>query len=227
MTADANMAQTAALIGDPGRANMLAALLGGEALTATELAAIAGVSRPAASEHLSKLTQGRLLTVTSAGRHRHYRLASAEVARVLEALMTVAAGQDPGRRATPRIDPALRNARTCYDHVAGRLGVALADALVRCKAIILTPDAGEVTGVGLDLLDSLGILLETSRRSKGLLCRPCLDWSERRPHIAGALGAALYRHMFALGWIEREKGRAITVTPAGRRGLAGAFGLDF
>lgn len=221
------MAQIAALIGDPGRSNMLAALLGGEALTATELAAIAGVSRPAASEHLAKLTQGNLLSVTSQGRHRYYSLASAEVARALEALMSVSAGQDFGRRATPRIDPALRNARTCYDHLAGRLGVALADALVARAAVILTPDAGEVTQLGLDLLDSLGILLETPRRSKRLLCRPCLDWSERRPHIAGALGAALNKRMLALGWIERGEGRSVTVSAPGRRGLADAFGLDF
>ncbi len=221
------MEQIAALIGDLGRSNMLAALLGGEALTATELAAIAGVSRPAASEHLAKLTQGHLLSVTSQGRHRYYRLASAEVAHALEAVMTVAAAEGPGRRATPRIDPALRNARTCYDHLAGRLGVALADALAARGAVVLTPDAGEVTELGLDLLDSLGILIETPRRSKRLLCRSCLDWSERRPHIAGALGAALQKRMFTLGWIKRDKGRAITVTPAGRRGLVEALGLDF
>jgi len=229
MTAPANMAQIAALIGDPGRSNMLAALLSGKALTATELATIAGVSRPAASEHLAKLTQGHLLSVISHVRHRYYRLASAGVARVLEAIMTIAAAQDtgPGCRATPRIDPALREARTCYDHLAGRLGVALADALVARGAVILTPDAGEVTGPGRDLLNSLGISLETASRTKRLLCRPCLDWSERRLHIAGALGAALNARILALGWIERGKGRAVTVTSAGRRGLEDVFGIGF
>jgi len=223
------MAQIAALIGDPGRSNMLAVLLSGEALTATELATIAGVSRPAASEHLAKLIQGHLLSVTSQGRHRYYRLASAEVAGLLEAIMTVASAQDSSRgcRATPRIDPALREARTCYDHPAGRLGVALADALAARGAVILTPDAGEVTGIGRELLDSLGISLETAGRTKRLLCRPCLDWSERRLHIAGALGAALNARISALGWIERGKGRAVTVTSAGRRGLADVFGLAF
>ncbi len=221
------MAQTAALIGDPGRSSMLAALLGGEALTATELAAIAGISGPAASEHLAKLIQGQLLSVTRQGRHRYYRLASSEVARMLEVIMAVAAAPSEGRRAMPRIDPALQNARTCYDHLAGRLGVALADALVRRKAIILTAGAGEVTPLGRDLLGALGISLENRPRRKRLLCRPCLDWSERRPDLGGVLGAALYERISALGWIERTEGRAVTVTSAGRRGLADAFGLDF
>ncbi len=221
------MAEIAALIGDPGRANMLAALLSGEALTATELAAIAGVSRPSASEHLAKLTQGQLLAVTPQGRHRYYRLASADVARLLESIMTLASRQDTARRATPRIDPALREARTCYDHLAGRLGVALADALSARGAVILTPDAGELTGPGRNLMDSLGISLETSRPGKRLLCRPCLDWTERRLHLGGVLGAAIYARFTELGWVERTKGRAVTVTSAGHRGLAEAFGLGF
>jgi DNA-binding transcriptional ArsR family regulator len=224
MTAGVNMAEIAALVGDPGRSNMLAALMSGGALTATELASIAGISRPAASEHLAKLTQGHLLSVTSQGRHRYYRLASAEIARMLEAIMTVAVTANPARR--QRIDPLLREARTCYDHLAGRLGVALADALVAREAVILTHDAGEVTASGQEFLQSLGIGLETPPGSKRLLCRPCLDWSERRPHLAGVLGAALYRHVSASGWIERARGRAVSVTPAGRRGLWNAFGID-
>jgi DNA-binding transcriptional ArsR family regulator len=221
------MAQTAALIGDPGRSNMLAALLGGEALTATELAKAAGISRPAASEHLAKLTEGRLLSVARQGRHRYYRLASSEVAQMLEALMGFAAAPDCGRRATPRIDPALRNARTCYDHLAGRLGATLADALIARQAVVLSPEAGEVTRLGRDLLDSFGIALDRPPRMKRPLCRPCLDWSERRPHIGGALGAALYSRILALGWIERGDGRAVIVTRAGQRGLADTFGLNF
>ncbi|MGO9461744.1 MAG: ArsR/SmtB family transcription factor [Rhodomicrobium sp.] len=227
MTAHANVAEIAALIGDPGRANMLAALMSGEALTATEFAAIAGVSRPSASEHLAKLTQGNLLCVTSQGRHRYYRLASASVARMLESIMTLAAGSESGRRATPRIDPALREARTCYDHLAGRLGVGLADALIARGAVILTADSGELTASGRDLLDSFGVSLEAPAGTKRLLCRPCLDWTERRPHIGGRLGVVLYERISALGWIERGVGRAVAVTPAGRRGLAHAFGFDF
>jgi DNA-binding transcriptional ArsR family regulator len=221
------MAQTAALIGDPGRSNMLAALLGGEALTATELAKAAGISRPAASEHLAKLTEGRLLSVARQGRHRYYRLASSEVAQMLEALMGFAAAPDCGCRATPRIDPALRDARTCYDHLAGRLGVALADALIARQAIVLSPEAGEVTRLGRELLGSFGVSLDSPAWKKRVLCRPCLDWSERRPHIGGALGAALYSRILALGWIERGDGRAVIVTRAGQRGLADTFGLNF
>lgn len=221
------MAQTAALIGDPGRSNMLAALLGGKALTATELAKAAGISRPAASEHLAKLTEGHLLSVARQGRHRYYCLASREVAQMLEALMGFAAAPDYSRRATPRIDPALRNARTCYDHLAGRLGVALADALIARQAVVLSTEAGELTPLGRNLLGSLGVSIDSPARKKRVLCRPCLDWSERRPHIGGALGAALYSRILALGWIERGDGRAVIVTRAGRRGLADTFGLDF
>lgn len=205
---------------------MLAALLSGEALTATELAKAAQISRSVASEHLAKLTEGRLLSVRE-GRHRYYSLASSEVAKMLEAIMAFAAAPDSGRRATPRIDSALRNARTCYGHLAGRLGVSLADALIQRGAIVLSPNAGEVTPLGQDLLGSLGVSLNAPARTKRPLCRPCLDWSERRPHIGGALGAALYLRFSALGWIERAEGRAVIVTEAGRKGLAGAFGLNF
>jgi DNA-binding transcriptional ArsR family regulator len=146
MTSSSNMAEISALIGDPGRANMLVALLSGRALTATELAAAAGVSRPTASEHLAKLTQSHLTSVIRQGRHRYYSLASAQVARMLETIMAVSADPDEERRRTlRRIDPALREARTCYDHLAGRLGVSLADALIAKHAIVLSADAGEIT----------------------------------------------------------------------------------
>ena len=143
------MAEIAALIGDPGRSNMLGALLSGRALTATELAAAAGVSRSTASEHLAKLTESRLISLSRQGRHRYYSLASAHVARMLETIMAVSADRDeePPRSAR-RIDPALREARTCYDHLAGRLGVSLAGALITKGAIVLTEEAGEVTGHG-------------------------------------------------------------------------------
>ncbi len=228
MTADVNMAAIAALAGDPGRSNMLTALLGGKALTATELAAIAGISRSAASEHLAKLTEGHLLSVTAQGRHRYYKLAAPEVARMLETMMTLAAGQDRLRRATPRIDPALREARTCYDHIAGRLGVALADALVARGSLLLSCDAGELTASGRAyLLDELGISLKGNGRTRRLLCRPCLDWSERRLHLAGIVGAALYGRLSALGWFERGQGRALIVTSKGRLGLSEVFGIEF
>ena len=228
MTSGLNMAEIAALIGDPGRANMLGALMSGRALTATELASVAGVSRPTASEHLAKLTQSRLIALTRQGRHRYYRLASAQVAHMLEAIMAVSADRDEHLpRAVRRIDPALREARTCYDHLAGRLGVSLADALMAKDAVVLTADAGEVTDRGRDMLLDFGIALDAAHPAKRLLCRPCLDWSERRPHLAGRLGAALQERLFGLGWVERSFGRAVIVTGAGRLGLSQTFGLDF
>jgi DNA-binding transcriptional ArsR family regulator len=228
MTADRNLAEIAALVGDPGRANMLATLLDGRALTASELAFVAGVAPATASGHLAKLTQAGLLSLASQGRHRYFRLASPDVARMLEAIMIVATDKAPRRRATPRIDPALREARTCYDHLAGRLGVALADALVANGAVVLAEDSGEVTEAGRSLLQSFGILLGGSRPTRRLYCRPCLDWSERRPHLAGVLGAALLDRSLALGWIERAKdGRAVTVTGRGRRGFEERLGLRF
>jgi DNA-binding transcriptional ArsR family regulator len=228
MTSATNMAEIAALIGDPGRANMLGALMSGRALTATELAAVAGVSRPTASEHLAKLAQSRLISLTRQGRHHYYRLTSAEVARMLEAIMAVSADRDEEpRRTARRIDPALREARTCYDHLAGRLGVSLAGALIAKDAIVLSDEAGEVTCHGRDLFRDFGVALEERPSTKRLLCRPCLDWSERRLHLAGRLGAALQARLFGLGWIERLSGRAVMVTPAGRHGLLQTFGLDF
>lgn len=138
----------------------------------------------------------------------------------------VATASATPRRAVPRIDPALREARTCYDHLAGRLGVALADALVARGAVALTQEAGEVTDSGRALLGSLGIALESPRGSRRLDCRPCLDWSERRPHLAGVLGAALLRRFVELGWLRRAPAsRAVMVCAEGRRGLAATFGL--
>lgn len=133
----------------------------------------------------------------------------------------------PTRRATPRIDPALREARTCYDHLAGRLGVGIADALVARGAVVLGDEAGEVTEAGRALLAGFGVATESRTRRRRLLCRPCLDWSERRPHLAGVLGAALCRRCEELGWVRRQRdSRAVTVTAEGRRGLAETFGVS-
>lgn len=224
------LSETGALVGDPARANMLAVLLDGRALTASELAWTAGVAPATASEHLSKLVAGNLLTVARQGRHRYFRLATADVARMLESMLFVGHRVEPAtarRRATPRIDPALREARTCYDHLAGRLGVGLADALVAKGAIRLGDEAGEVTESGRAWLDAFGVTLEPETRTRRLLCRPCLDWSERRPHLAGVVGTALCRRCTELGWIRRDGGgRAVTITPEGRCGLAETFGLS-
>lgn len=226
MTTAASLAATAALVGDPARAAMLGALLDGRALTATELAITAGITAQTASGHLGRLVEGRLLGVARQGRHRYFRLASPEVARMLESILVAAAEPRPEpSRATPRISPALREARTCYDHLAGRLGVGLADALVARGLIVLGEEAGEATEAGRAWLAAFGLPVAPAR-TRRLFCRPCLDWSERRPHLAGTLGAALCRRCEDLGWIARVRGsRAVSVTPAGRRGFAEAFGL--
>lgn len=220
------IAEAASLIGDPARANMLAALLGGRAMTATELGFAAGVAPSTASGHLSKLVDGKLLAVTSSGRHRYFRLASPAVARVLEDLMTLAADGPPRHRPKTRCDEAMARARTCYDHLAGKLGVALADGLVEHNHVTLSEGGGMLTESGCAFLGDLGVEVETRRKSRRAFCRPCLDWSERRWHIGGAVGAALASRCFDLGWVERQNhGRAVTVTPAGERAFEELFGV--
>jgi DNA-binding transcriptional ArsR family regulator len=216
------MATTAALLGDPARANMLTALMDGRALTAKELAFSAHVSPQTASGHLGKLTEAGLLALQVQGRHRYFRLASPLVGQLLEQLMAVA-GPEPPRRTAWRGGEALRTARTCYDHLAGRLGVALADSLIERGHVTLSADGGEVTDSGRAFLHEFGAEPAEGRR---VFCRPCLDWSERRPHIAGRLGAGLAERCFSLGWIQRRRdGRALTITPAGEEGFAHGFGF--
>jgi len=220
------IAEAASLIGDPARANMLAALLDGRAMTATELGFAAGVAPSTASGHLSKLVDGRLLAVASSGRHRYFRLASPAVARVLEDLMTLAADGPPRHRPRTRCDEAMARARTCYDHLAGKLGVALADGLVERNHVRLGDEGGLLTQSGRAFLGDLGVEIEARRKSRRAFCRPCLDWSERRWHIGGAVGAALASRCFDLGWVERQsQGRAVTVTPAGERAFEELFGV--
>jgi DNA-binding transcriptional ArsR family regulator len=229
----ARFAEVAALAGDPARAGILHALLDGRALTAGELARVAGITPQTASGHLARLTAAGLLAVQMQGRHRYHRLASPSVAQMMESIMRVASATGVSRAPVvvgPR-DAALRGARTCYDHLAGRLGVAVADALVAGGHLELAEDAGQITDSGAALLDRIGIDVETmaartGKRSRRPFCRPCLDWSERRPHLAGALGAALCTHFFARGWIRRADGtRAVTITPKGQQGFRDAFGL--
>jgi DNA-binding transcriptional ArsR family regulator len=206
---------------------MLAALMGGQSLTASELAALAHVSRATASGHLAKLSAARLVTVTSKRRFRYYRIASPLVAQMLESIKVVAALEVPPRFEPRSVrDDALRFARTCYDHVAGRLGVAIADALAASGAIVLSPEGGEVTAAGARLLTAFGAKLAPPT-SKRIFCRPCLDWSERRYHVAGHVGAEICRRCFELGWLQRRPGvRALRLTPAGVIGLAETFGVS-
>jgi DNA-binding transcriptional ArsR family regulator len=225
MASLSTFAEVAALAGDPARAGMLHALMDGRALTASELARVAGVTPQTASGHLARLATAGLLSVEKQGRHRYHRIASPAVAQMMESIMQVTSGLDPTRpplTVGPR-DAALRAARTCYDHLAGRLGVALADALVVGNYIELASDGGLVTDAGIEFFGRVGIDFDAiatrnGRRSGRILCRPCLDWSERRPHIAGAIGAALCAHGFGKGWIRRVNGtRAVTITPKGER----------
>ena len=226
MVAAANLVEVAALVGDTARATILAALMGGQALTGSELAHLARVSHPTASEHLVKLVAARLVCVTRQGRYRYYRIASPLVARMLESIIAVAAIEVPSRYQPRSVrDDALRFARTCYDHLAGELGVAITDALVAHRHIILTEDGGEVTDAGASFLTAFGANLRS--RGKRIFCRPCLDWSERRYHVAGLVGAEIWRRCLDLGWLVRERDtRALRLTAAGKAGLADTFGVD-
>jgi DNA-binding transcriptional ArsR family regulator len=221
------IAEVAALVGDPARANMLVALLGGRALTATELAYAAGVSPQTTSGHLGKLSAARLVVLMKQGRHRYYRLAGPHVGHMLESIMHVAMDGPPRYQPRSKIDDQMRHARTCYDHIAGVLGVGLADSMTARDFVLLGDEAGEVTSAGTEFLARLGVDLAAARAKRRVFCRPCLDWTERRPHIGGAVGAALAKRCFELKWIEQARdSRALTITPAGRHGLLEAFGLS-
>jgi len=221
------IAEVAALVGDPARANILCALLGGRALTATELAYAAGVTPQTTSGHLAKLAGACLLVPMKQGRHRYYRLAGPHVGQMLEGIMKVAISGPPRYQPRTPADDKLRHARTCYDHIAGVLGVSLAECLTEREHVILGDEAGEVTPAGAEFFARIGVDLTAARSKRRLFCRPCLDWTERRPHIGGAVGAALATRCFELKWIERVRdGRALTVTPAGRRGLLEHFSLQ-
>lgn len=241
MVTVAAFARIAALLGDPARAAMLSVLMDGRALTAAELARAAGVTPQTASGHLGQLAEAGLLAVARQGRHRYHRLASPGVARMLEGVMAVAAATPAPPSIRPRSvrppsirppgprDAALREARTCYDHLAGRLAVAMAESLVARGAVELGEDGGALTPAGEVFLRGLGVDLDAARPAgrprRRVFCRPCLDWSERRPHIAGTLGAALLTTCLARGWVRRSEGsRAVAVTPGGQVALGRAFG---
>jgi DNA-binding transcriptional ArsR family regulator len=225
MASNAMFAEIAALSGDPARANMLHALMDGRALTATELAKVAGITPQTASGHLSKMTGIGLLSVERQGRHRYHRIATTSIAHMLESIMQVAAELEPDRQRLtvgPK-DAALRSARTCYDHFAGQLGVALTDALIAQGRVELTSEAGILTEPGIAFLGEVGIDIEPilarqGKRTGRVLCRPCLDWSERRLHLAGAVGAAICKHSMDNSWTRRLDGtRAVLITTKGER----------
>jgi DNA-binding transcriptional ArsR family regulator len=221
-----NIVGIAALIGDNARAEILTALLTGQALTATELAQVAGVTKQTVSAHLGKLLEAQLLAVENQGRHRYFRLADRDVAQLLESLMGVAYRVGAVRvRSSPR-EPALRKARVCYDHLAGDLGVLMFDSLER-RRLLRTGTAGlELTRQGTQFCAEIGIDVEALARQRRPLCRACLDWSVRRHHLAGTLGTALFERCLALGWGRRARGsRVVNFSAAGERALRQQFSL--
>jgi len=219
-----DISRIGALIGDPARANMLAALMDGRALTATELAEIACVTAQTASTHLAKLEAGGLIRPQKQGRHKYFSLAGPDAGRLIESLMDFAADRGHLRHRPGPKDEAMRKARICYDHLAGDLGVRMFDSLVSSGHLIFDDSRIALTHDGEHFLEDTGIDLAALRTSRRPLCRCCLDWSERRDHLAGSLGAALFDMIIDKGWARRDRAsRAIAFTPPGETAFRKLF----
>jgi DNA-binding transcriptional ArsR family regulator len=224
MVSTAAVAEIGSLLGDPARVNMMIALLDGRAWTARELADAAGVSPQTASSHLGKLITAQLVRLDRQGRHHYHRLASSEVARLLEQMHVAGAIAHQSRMSGPR-DRQMRELRSCYDHLAGRIAVELSTRIIDESAS--TPGAVELTQEGASLLERIGINLAALQTGRRALCRVCVDWSERRPHVAGAVGAAILDRVKILGWVKpRPSGRSLILTATGERGLREVFGIS-
>lgn len=230
------LAQAAQVIGDQARAAMLVELMDGRALTSGELAQVAGVAPSTASGHLSVLLSAGLLVVIQQGRHRYYRIATPAIGGMIETMMGVTAlttAQGARRQVLtgPR-DEAMRLARTCYDHLAGKVAVSIVDAMAQKGRLVLDAEGAVLTQSGIEFLSSIGADVEHAAGHPGASsfvrsCRPCLDWSERRPHIGGAVGATIYQAFLAQGWMHAgKKSRAVTITPRGKAALLDRFGVD-
>lgn len=218
------IAAIAALIGEPARALMLSSLMSGRAQTASELAAEAGVTRQTASAHLAKLVQGNLITVVSQGRHRYFTLSSPEIADALEMLMMV--GEQHSHTSRAGVKSLEREGRSCYDHLAGRLGVKLFDQLSSRGHIEIASSQVALTRSGEELIHHLGISLEAIRRRRRMFVSLCLDWSERRYHLGGAVGSALLEHSLEAGWLCRHPhSRAVTLSRKGKIAFGDIFGV--
>ena len=221
------VAEIAALLADPARASMVWALLDGRALSASELAVAARITPQTASTHLAKLTEAGLLSMARQGRHRYFRFASPKVTDMIDAIVAVALEKRPRYPPLSREARALNAARMCYNHLAGRLSVDLTDSFAARDYVVLNGEVAEITRAGTRFLTEFGIELPTRRSTRRHYCRLCLDWTERRPHLAGALGAAVTKRCFDLGWMEKvDRSHAVVVTPLGRRGLLKTFGID-
>jgi len=217
-----NIAGIAALIGDRARSEILTALMGGQALTATELSGVADITKQTASAHLSRLVGAKLVAVESQGRHRYFRLADEDVAHLLESLLGVAYRTGALRLKTSPREPALRNARVCYDHLAGDLGVLAFDAFRKRRWLDHGEDGLTLSRAGRRFCAGLGIEVEAA--NKRPMCRVCLDWSARRHHLAGVVGARLLERVYELGWAKRRRGtRIVDFTPRGEREFRRVF----
>jgi DNA-binding transcriptional ArsR family regulator len=227
MVSEPDIALVAGLLSDPSRAAMCLALMDGRSVPAGELARRAGISAQTASNHLAKLAGGCIVGVEHRGRWRYYRLATEEAAHAVEALAVVAPRVERSRSDREGQQDALYEARTCYRHLAGKLGVALADALLREAWIMVNDDHYAITPEGARGLGALGIDLTALRRGRHIVARKCLDWSERRPHLAGPLGTALAEMAFARDWVRRQEGtRSVLLTPFGRAELKRLLRVD-
>jgi DNA-binding transcriptional ArsR family regulator len=225
MTDGSSMVPAATLIGDHARARMLTALMGGRALTATELAGAAGITKQTGSTHLRKLLDARFVAMEAHGRHRYFRIADEEVAQLLEEFMSFSV-RTRACTTGPK-DPALRKARVCYDHLAGELGVLLYASLSQRHAFDFNGTTVALSAEGERLIAELGIDARAVRSQKRAPCRVCMDWSERRHHLAGAVGAALLTRVIELGWAVRDKSsRAVNFRPHGERAFRGCFHLN-
>lgn len=222
-----NIAKIGSLLGDNTRARMLTALMHGKALTASELAAEAGVMAQTATAHLTKLEQGKLLVMRKQGRHKYFALANEDVATLLETLMGLSATNEPLKTHTGPRSAAMRHARVCYNHLAGSMGIALYESLLNQEYLHLQDGALTLSATGEQFMQAFGIDISKLKQSRSPVCRECLDWSERRSHLAGSLGRALFRHCEHLQWLKRETdSRIVTFSAKGTKAFNQTFGID-
>lgn len=222
-----NLVRIAGMVGDRTRARMLLGLMGGRALTATELALEADVAPSTASSHLARLREAELVVVRKQGRHRYFAIASPRVAELIEQLMVGAVGRGSRPVRTGSSDPAIRFARVCYDHLAGTLGVGLLGALLEQDHLAHQQGNLSVTPGGVRFFRTLEIDVDALRLLRRPVCRECLDWSQRRSHLAGSLGAALLAMVFERGWAERDLvSRAVRFDASGKRDFSRTFSID-